>query len=75
MQGDWNHVEILSKISHWTSKFGKFAPKIARMGCMWNAFVLLRIPLSSKTTLKMLMTPKTLCSHLYYLLSPLLMVH
>ncbi|KAF3947336.1 hypothetical protein CMV_026517 [Castanea mollissima] len=42
---------------------------------MWNAFVLLRIPLSSKTTLKMLMTLKTLCSHLYYLLAPLLMVH
>ena len=32
MKGDQNHVEILSKISHWTSKFGKFAPKIARMG-------------------------------------------
>ena len=45
-------------------------------GYMWNAFVLLRIPLSSertKTTLKMLMTLKTLCSHLFYLLAPLLM--
>ena len=32
MQGDWNHVEISSKISHWTSKFRKFAPIIMRMG-------------------------------------------
>ncbi|KAK7837480.1 hypothetical protein CFP56_021187 [Quercus suber] len=32
MQGDWNHVEISCKISHWTSKFGKFAPMVARMG-------------------------------------------
>ncbi|KAF3954977.1 hypothetical protein CMV_019757 [Castanea mollissima] len=32
MQGDRNHVEISCKISHWTSKFGKYAPMIARMG-------------------------------------------
>ena len=32
MQGDWNHVEISSKISHWTSKFRKFAPIIMRIG-------------------------------------------
>ncbi|KAK7837484.1 hypothetical protein CFP56_021183 [Quercus suber] len=32
MQGDQNHVEISSKISHWTCKFGKFAPMIVRMG-------------------------------------------
>ena len=32
MQGDRNHVEISCKISHWTSKFGKFAPTVARMG-------------------------------------------
>ena len=44
-------------------------------GYMWNAFVLLRIPLSSKKTLKMLMTLKALCSHLFYLLGSLLMVH
>ena len=32
MQGDRNHVEISCKITHWTSKKGKFAPMIARMG-------------------------------------------
>ena len=32
LQGDWNHVEISCKISHWTSKFGKFAPMVARLG-------------------------------------------
>ena len=50
-------------------------PWLQGWGYMWNAFVLLRILLSSKTTLKMLMTLKRLCSHLYYLLSPFLMVH
>ena len=32
MQGDQNKVEFSCKISHWTSKLGKFAPVIARMG-------------------------------------------
>ncbi|KAF3944659.1 hypothetical protein CMV_028902 [Castanea mollissima] len=32
MQGDRNHVEVSCKISHWTSRNGKFAPVIARMG-------------------------------------------
>ena len=32
LQGDWNHVEISCKISHWTSKFRKFAPMVARLG-------------------------------------------
>ena len=32
IQGDQNHVEISCKISHWTSKFGKFAPMITTMG-------------------------------------------
>ncbi|KAF3960862.1 hypothetical protein CMV_014460 [Castanea mollissima] len=32
MQGNRNHVEISCKISRWTSKSGKFAPMIARIG-------------------------------------------
>ncbi|KAK9989765.1 hypothetical protein SO802_030004 [Lithocarpus litseifolius] len=32
MQGDRNHVEISCKISHWTSKFRKYAPMVSRMG-------------------------------------------
>ncbi|KAL0006297.1 hypothetical protein SO802_013858 [Lithocarpus litseifolius] len=32
IQGDRNHVEVSCKISHWTSKTGKFAPVIARLG-------------------------------------------
>ena len=32
MQGDWNHVEISCKITHWVSENGKYAPVIARMG-------------------------------------------
>ena len=32
MQDDWNHVEISSKISHWTSRNGNFSLMVARMG-------------------------------------------
>ena len=67
MQGDHNHVEISCKIDHWASENGKFTLVIARMeGYMWNAYVLLRIPLSSNTILKMLMMTQS-CSHFYYL--------
>ena len=50
-------------------------PCLQGWGYMCNAFVRLRILLSFETTLKMLMTLKTPCSHLYYLFAPLLMVH
>ena len=32
MQGDQNHVEISCKIYHWSSRNGKYALMIARMG-------------------------------------------
>ena len=32
MQGDRNYVEISCKIYHWSSRNGKYAPMIARMG-------------------------------------------
>ena len=32
MQGDQNHVEVLCKISHWTSELRNFAHVIASMG-------------------------------------------
>uniref|UniRef100_A0A7N2N7C4 Chaperone DnaJ C-terminal domain-containing protein n=1 Tax=Quercus lobata TaxID=97700 RepID=A0A7N2N7C4_QUELO len=54
MQGDWNHVDISCKIDHWASRNGKYAPVIARMGVHVECIcpVLLRIPLSSNTILK-----------------------
>ena len=32
MQGDQNHVEISSKITHWVSRNGKYTPVITRIG-------------------------------------------
>ena len=32
IEGDQNHVEISSKITHWVSRNGKYTPVIARMG-------------------------------------------
>ena len=79
MQGDRNHVEVSCKISHWTSEFGNFAPVIARMGahveCICPPQNSIIIHNNSQNADDKSATLTTLSSHLYYLLSPLSMVH